>query len=169
MFHFSFVLGCRPIVAQRGLVGSCSQYPENKQSGSPLSPCFYRISSRSSSTAHSPSRRRHLPQKHDPPKPRFIAFLLRSRSTRSKKRLSNESWVSPLLPALGTTGSPLSQDLELRRYAFPKRKLVPGYTPTEFGSRLEFANGYPGSVISVSPVRVPSPVPILPLDFPSLP
>jgi hypothetical protein len=100
----------------------------------------------------------------DSAKPRFIAFRLRPRSTRSKKRLSDESWVSPLLPALGSPGSPLSQDLELRRYAFPKRRLVPVTTPvctptdTEFGSRLECANGDPGSVIPAPHVRLPSPV-----------
>ncbi|KAH0831110.1 hypothetical protein J3R83DRAFT_13676 [Lanmaoa asiatica] len=102
----------------------------------------------------------------DPPKPRFTAFRFRPRSTGSKKRLSDESWVSPTLPALGSPGSPLSQDLELSRYAFPRRKLVPVTTPvctptdTEFGSRLD---GDP-SVVAVPPVRVPSPVYISPFS-----
>ena len=117
-------------------------------------------------TARYVARRRRIaadPFK-DPPKPRFIAFRLRPRSTRSKKRLSDESWVSPALPAFGSPGSPLSQDLELSRYACPKRKLVPVTTPvctptdTEFGSRLEFVKGDPGSEIPALPVRVPSPV-----------
>ncbi|KAI9569378.1 hypothetical protein HD554DRAFT_2093429 [Boletus coccyginus] len=104
----------------------------------------------------------------DPPKPRFTAFRLRP--TASKKRLSDESWVSPILPALGSPGSPLSQDLELRRYACPRRRLVPVTTPvctptdTEFGSRLEFANGDPDSVVPVPAVRVPSPVYISPFS-----
>ena len=85
----------------------------------------------------------------DPPKSKFTAFRLRS-STAAKKRLSDESWVSPAL------GSPESQDLESGR---PQRKLVPVTTPvctptdTEFGSRLDS-----DSVIPVPPVRVPSPV-----------
>lgn len=110
----------------------------------------------------------------DPPKPRFTVFRFRPRSTGSKKRLSDESWVSPILPVLGSPESPLSQDLELSRYTIPRRKLVPVTTPvctptdTEFGSRLEFDNGDPnsilGSVVVVPPVRMPSPVYISPFS-----
>ena len=70
--------------------------------------------------------------------------------------------------------SPLSQDHELRRYAFPRRKLVPVTTPvytptdTEFGSRVEFANRDPDSVILV-PVCFPSPVYVFPPRLPSPP
>ena len=109
-------------------------------------------------TARYVIRRRRDPFK-DPAKPRFTAFRCRPRST---KRLSDESWVSPALPALGSPGSPLSQDLELRQYAFPQRKLVPVTTPvctptdTEFGSRIDD--------IPVPPVRVPSPVYISPFS-----
>ena len=105
----------------------------------------------------------------DPPKPRFTAFRLR-RPTASKKRLSDESWVSPILPALGSPGSPLLQDHELRRYACPRRRLIPVTTPvctptdTEFGSRLEFANSDPDPVVPIPPVRVPSPVYIPPFS-----
>ena len=73
-------------------------------------------------------------------------------------------------PCTRVPGSPLSQDRELRRYACPRCKLVPITTPvctptdTEFGSRLEFANGNPGSVITVPPVHVPSPMYISPLS-----
>ena len=110
----------------------------------------------------------------DPSKPRFTAFRFRPRSTASKKRLSDESWVSPALPALASPGSPLSQDLGLRRYTSPRRKLVPVTTPvctptdSEFGCRLECSNGdpslTPGSVVAVPPVRVPSPVYISPFS-----
>ena len=105
----------------------------------------------------------------DPPKHTFSPFCIR-RTTPSKKRLSDESWVSPILPAPGSPSSPLSQDLELRQYTVPQRKLVPITTPvctpsdTEFGPRLEFASGDPDSVIHVPLVRVPSPVYIPPFS-----
>ncbi|KAN0094804.1 hypothetical protein V8E55_003091 [Tylopilus felleus] len=66
--------------------------------------------------------------------------------------------------------SPLSQDLELRRYAYTQRKVVPVIsevctpTETEFGSRLEISSGEPGSAIAIPPVRVPSPVYIPPFS-----
>ena len=57
-----------------------------------------------------------------------------------------------------------------------RRKLVPATiavcipTDTKFGSRLEFANGDPGSMVPVPPLRIPLQCtsPVLPLAF-SLP
>ena len=90
----------------------------------------------------------------DPPKPRFTAFRFRPKFA---KRLSDESWVSPTLPNVGSPESPLTRDFELRRSSCPQRRLVPVTTPvctptdSEFGARLD-------DPVPVPPVRVPSPV-----------
>ena len=100
-------------------------------------------------------RRRGNPFK-DPPNTGLIGRF-RTKYGTPEKRLSDESWVSPELPALGSPGSPLSQDAELRQYAFPQRKLIPVTTPVTTPTDTEFEFEIPA-------VRVPAPAYISPFS-----